>query len=154
MKTRAGMWIDHRKAVIVVVANEKEAVIEIRSNVDKGLRPSRGPRPRTEYGAQEAPPDDMRENEFMGHLNVYFDKVISCIREAESIFIFGPGEAKGELKRRIARNRVRGDLVYVETTDKMSDRQIAAKVRESFRLPARPQQPKRRGGPPHRSRRS
>jgi hypothetical protein len=141
------MWIDHRKAVIVVVSDAKEAVIEIRSGVEKQLRPSRGPRFRTEYGAQEAPPDDRQENEFMGHLNIYFDRIVSCIRDAESIFVFGPGEAKDELKKRIARNRLRGNLVYVETAGQMTDRQIAAKVRQSFRLPARTPQLKRRGGP-------
>ncbi len=35
---------------------------------------------------------------FTGHLNIYYDEVISCIRDAESILIFGPGEAKGQVK--------------------------------------------------------
>ncbi|MGB2630260.1 MAG: hypothetical protein WBD17_03385, partial [Candidatus Omnitrophota bacterium] len=67
-----------------------------------------------------------------GHLNIYYDAVISCIRDAEAILIFGPGEAKGELKKRIVKNKLCNRIVGIETIDKMTDRQIAAKVRRYF----------------------
>lgn len=135
-RTNVGLWIDHRKAVIVVIARMKEVVIEVRSHVEKQLRLSGGPRFKTEYGPQEAPPDDMQEAEFQGHLNIYFDKVISCIRDADSIMIFGPGEAKGELRKRLERARTDARITLVEKADRMTDRQIAAKVREHFMAPA------------------
>jgi hypothetical protein len=59
--------------------------------------------------------------------------VIACIRDAESILIFGPGEAKGELKKRLERNKLGGRIVGIETIDRMTDRQIAAKVRRYFK---------------------
>ncbi|MFO8240344.1 MAG: hypothetical protein R6T90_05025 [Dissulfuribacterales bacterium] len=46
--------------------------------------------------------------------------------------IFGPGKAKGELKKRLARDRLGEHIMAVETVDAMTDRQIAAKVREYF----------------------
>jgi hypothetical protein len=58
--------------------------------------------------------------------------VISHIRDADSILIFGPGEAKGELKKRLESKGLGGRIVAVETTDKMTERQIAAKVRAYF----------------------
>ena len=66
-----------------------------------------------------------------GQLHGYYDEVIAAIRDAESILIFGPGEAKGELKRRLETD-IGGRIIAVETVDKMTDRQIAAKVREYF----------------------
>jgi hypothetical protein len=42
----------------------------------------------------------------------------------------GPGEAKGELKKRIEINNLNGRIVDVETVDKMTDPQIVAKARE------------------------
>ena len=42
---------------------------------------------------------------------------------------FHPGEAKGELKKRLVRNKLGGRIVGIETIDRMTDRQIAAKVR-------------------------
>jgi hypothetical protein len=46
--------------------------------------------------------------------------------------IFGPGEAKGELKTRLESHKLGGRIVAVETVDNMTDNQIAAKVRDYF----------------------
>ena len=84
------------------------------------------------YESQQVPADDSRQKTFTGHLNIYYDAVIACIRNAEAILIFGPGEAKGELKKRLERNNLGGCIVGIQTVDKMTDRQIAAKVRQYF----------------------
>jgi hypothetical protein len=76
--------------------------------------------------------DDRRQRKLTGHLNIYYDAVIACIRDAETILIFGPGEAKGELKKRLETNKLSGRIVGIETIDKMTDRQVAAKVRQYF----------------------
>jgi hypothetical protein len=68
-----------------------------------------------------------------GELNTYYDAVASAVRDAESLLIFGPGEAKGEFRKRLEKNNLGGHVAAVETADKMTDRQIAAKVREYFR---------------------
>ena len=65
-------------------------------------------------------------------MNIYYDAVIASVGGAESILIFGPGEAKGELKKRLEKNRLGGRIAGVGTVDKMTDRQIAAKVRQYF----------------------
>ncbi|MGA2222511.1 MAG: hypothetical protein ABSH21_12200 [Verrucomicrobiia bacterium] len=51
---------------------------------------------------------------------------------ADSILLFGPGEAKGELKKRLERDNLGGRIVAIQTVDKMTDRQVAAKVHEYF----------------------
>ena len=132
MKTIVGLWIDHRKAVIAVVSDKGEETRVIESNVEKQPARFAGVRSTTPYESQKVPADDSREREFTGHLHGYYDEVIAAIRDAESILIFGPGEAKGELKRHLERDKLGGRIVAVETVDKMTDRQIAAKVREHF----------------------
>jgi len=132
MRKRVGLWIDHRKAIIVAVTDKGEEIGLIISKVEKQLRrsgdsPLRGP-----YESQKVPASDSRQKTFTGHLNIYYDAVVACIRGAESILIFGPGEAKGELKERLERKNLGGRIVGIETVDKMTDRQIAAKVRQYF----------------------
>jgi hypothetical protein len=68
------------------------------------------------------------------HLNIYYDAVIASIRDAESILIFGPGEAKGELKERLEKSGLAGIIVGVEAADKMTDHQITARVRQHFQV--------------------
>ena len=132
MKKQVGLWIDHRKAVVVIIADEREEIRLMVSNIEKQLRrsgdsPMKGP-----YESQQVPASDSRQKRFTGHLNIYYDTVIACIRDAESILIFGPGEAKDELKKRIERDKLGGHIVDVETVDKMTDHQIALKVRQYF----------------------
>ena len=132
MRTKVGLWIDHRKAIVVSVTEKGEEMVLIISKVEKQLRrsgdsPLKGP-----YESQQVPESDSRQKTFTGHLNIYYDAVIACIRDAEFILIFGPGEAKGELKKRLERSNLGGRIVGFETADKMTDRQIAAKVRQHF----------------------
>jgi stalled ribosome rescue protein Dom34 len=132
MNANVGLWIDHRKAVIVAVTDKGEEVKEIISHVEKQLGRFEGARSTTSYPAQLVPADDSRERDLTGHLDKYYDEVISHLRDAEVILIFGPGEAKGELKKRIERDKLSGRMAGVETADKMTVPQIAAKVRKYF----------------------
>jgi len=76
------------------------------------------------------PADDTRERDYMGHLANYYDEVIACIGDAETILIFGPGEAKGELKKRMEREKIGIRIVAMETADKMTEAQIVAKLKQ------------------------
>jgi hypothetical protein len=122
MTMQAGLWIDHRKAVIVIGSGDGETSRLIESNVERHPR----------YSGSEGTGEDTRERHFEGELDKYYDEVIECIRDAEGIFVFGPGEAKGELKTRLEHAGLGARIVGIETVDKMTDRQIAAKVREHF----------------------
>ena len=124
MKREVGLWIDHRKTVIVSVTDEGEETSLIRSGMEKHVRYS--------GAAQEDSAEDQRDTRFTGHLNRYYDHIISCIRDAESILILGPGEAKVELEKRLESEALSGRVVGIETVDKMTNRQIAAKVRQHF----------------------
>jgi hypothetical protein len=126
MKSAAGLWIDHRKAVIVMITDQREETKRITSNMEKHVRFSGG------SISEEGGAEDQRDREFTGHLTGYYDEVISCIRNVESILIFGPGEAKGELEKRLINTGLGKHIIGIETVDKMTDRQIAAKVRKHF----------------------
>ncbi len=132
MRTKVGLWIDHRKAIVVTVTDKGEEMGLIISTVQKQLRRSGDSPLKGRYEQQQVPADDSRQRTFTGHLNIYYEAVIACIGDAESILIFGPGEAKGELRKRLQRHKLGGRIADVQTVDKMTDRQIAAKVREHF----------------------
>jgi hypothetical protein len=132
MSTKVGLWIDHRKAIVVAVTDKVAEMALIISAVEKQARRFLNSRHEGPYEPQQVPADDSRQRAYTGHLNIYYDAVIASIRDAESILIFGPGEAKGELKKRLEGLNLGGRIVGVETVDKMTDRQIAAKVRQRF----------------------
>jgi hypothetical protein len=136
MTTKAGIWIDHRKAVIVTLTPEGEHTTLIASNVEKHPErasdsPLKGP-----YEARQVPADDSRQRALTGELNVYYDAVIAAIRDCGSLLIFGPGEAKVELHKRLLRAKLGGRVAAVQTEDKMTERQVVAKLRTHFGLGA------------------
>jgi stalled ribosome rescue protein Dom34 len=124
MKKNVGVWIDHRKAIIVSLGEKGEEIREILSDMEKHIRFS--------GGAQVASAEDQRDRRFTGHLDKYYDKVVSSIHDADSILILGPGEAKGEFVKRLRAESFGARIVGVETIDKMNYHELAAKVREHF----------------------
>ena len=153
MGTKVGLWIDHKKAIIVAITDNEEEMALVISNVDKQPRRYGGSPHKPPYESLHVRGDDILQRAFTGHLNVYYDAVIACIGDAESILIFGPGEAKGELKKRLERDKRGGRIAGVETVDKMTNRQVAARVRGHFATKP-PRTGSRRGHPTRSSDRS
>ena len=122
MKKQVGLWIDHRMTVIVTIKDEGEEIKKIKSNMEKHVR----------FTSEDGRGEDVRDRQFGNQLNNYYDEVIAYIRDAESIQIFGPGEAKGELKKRLEKANLGGHIVGIKPADQMTDPQIVAKVKEHF----------------------
>jgi hypothetical protein len=59
MKREVGLWIDHRKTVIVTIENEVEVTREIRSNIEKHVRFSSGTRSKAPNNSQGSIAEDM-----------------------------------------------------------------------------------------------
>ena len=132
MKKEIGLWLDHRDAIIVILTDGVEEIKHITSNSEKHIRYSGSSHSKTPEGLKEVTSEDQRDRKFDNQLNKFYDELIASIRDADSIQIFGPGEAKGELEKRLKHEQIKGQILASETADKMTDRQVAAKVREHF----------------------
>lgn len=135
MTNRVGLWIDHKKAVIVIVGEKGETIKKIESGV-KHIEFKGAPHPKVAYSAQYSQGDDQLDKQFLVHLNKYYEQVIAQLRGASRVLIFGPGEAKSELKARLARQKAVNPELSVEAADRMTDRQIVARVRKHFQEPS------------------
>ena len=102
MRTKVGVWIDQRKAIIVAVTEKGEKMSLIIQ------RPS------------------------MGKITIYYDAVMACIRDEESILLFSPDEANAEFKKHLETNNLGPHIVDNETVDNMTEHQIEARVRQHF----------------------
>jgi len=118
--------------VILTLNDDDESMQVIESGLGRHV-PYRGTaRSRTPYSAQYQKGDDQLDKQFDGYLNKYYEKVLVQLQGAEAVLIFGPGEAKAELKKRLEFQKNHIHIEGIETADKMTDRQIAAKVRKYF----------------------
>ena len=132
MSKEIGLWLDHREAIIVVLTDGGEVVKHILSDSGKHIRYSGSSHSKTPEGLKEVTSEDQRDRKFGNTLNAFYDEIIASLRDADSVQIFGPGEAKGELGKRIEHEGLKAHIVAVEAADKMTDHQISAKVRQHF----------------------
>jgi hypothetical protein len=126
MKKQAGVWIDHKEAFVVFIGEGTQEAHRTASEVEKHVRYS------GHAASQEGSADDQRDRQFAEHLGKFYDDVISHLSATDSVFILGPGEAKGELQKRFAAKGLGAKVVGVETADKMTAHQVSAKVRKHF----------------------
>lgn len=107
MTLKVGVWIDHQRAVVVMLREEQTDIKLIRLM------------------------------SFRGDLNVYYRTVSDCVCAASSILIFGPGAAKNELKRCLEEKCLSDCIFYSRDAGEMNHHQVAAAVTEFFKPPGR-----------------
>ena len=135
MDNKAGIWIDHRKAVIVFVSGGQVTATTVESDVGAHARYSGRAGYPTPDGPQAGGGEKKYEERYGQHLDRYYDDVIKQLGQPESVLIFGPGEAKLELKERLSPSKTFSErTVDIETADKPTDPQIVARVKEHFRI--------------------
>ncbi len=132
MTNKAGMWIDHKQAVLVLFNDSGTEVKKIKSGIQKPARIAGRAKPTTSYTKNDFLALDRREHKIEDHRKKYYDEVIASLRGTGTLLVLGPGEAKYEFCNRIKAQKLRVGIVELETTDKMTDRQLAAKVIEHF----------------------
>jgi stalled ribosome rescue protein Dom34 len=130
MNKKVGLWLDRNKAVIVSIARNIEARRIITSDMEHYVLYST-------VVPGDGSPENVRDRRFWNHLGEYYDKIIEHIRDATEILIFGPEEAKYELQKHLENEGLSEHIISVEEVGKLTDHQIADRVRKRF--PARSQ---------------
>jgi len=127
MNQQIGIWIDHSSAVIVSMSDSQVTTKTLESDVDAHPHYSGGRSPGGEKKYEQ------RHEE---QLDRYYDRVIGEVGRPEALLLFGPGEAKLELKERLGRSKQLSDCVVdLDTVDKLTEPQIVAKVKQHFAVP-------------------
>lgn len=133
MHHNVGIWIDHKKAVIVSASADRVTARTVESDIGPHARFSGRAGYPSPDGPQSGGGEKQYEERYDQHLDRYYDQVISQLGQPEAVLIFGPGEAKLQLKERLSRSKDLSErIVGVETTDKLTDPQIVAKVKEHY----------------------
>jgi hypothetical protein len=129
MTPLVAVWIDHEKAVLAFVRGEQVETTTLHSGLE--------PHPHW-AGSQEGGGEKKYEARRGHRLDHFYDGVIDQLHDAAALYLFGPGEAKLELQRRLARVKPLAQRpVSVENSDRLTDAQIAAKAREQATALAR-----------------
>jgi stalled ribosome rescue protein Dom34 len=131
MDRNVGLWIDHKQAFAIWSPDGTVQVIQ--SHIEPPSHFSGG----TQLGGKLNQKGDVElhhNDRFRLQLNKYYQQVILALREADSILIMGPGQAKTELEKAIKKHKdMQNRILKVETVDKMTKNQMIAYVQKFYK---------------------
>lgn len=128
---KVGIWIDHRKAVVIQIIDGVESRSVIKADVERFAGPSGGWRTKTPWGPQAKEDEHQRQDRYQHELVRFYKNVVHRIGHPDQLLVMGPAAAKNEFADLATKApELRGVPLAVEAADKMSERKIAAKVRE------------------------
>lgn len=132
MTMNAGIWIDHYRAVVILLTDEGQEMLQIRSDEGVSARSPAGLRAKNSYTPQDFAVEGKREQRVQMQLNSYYDQIIACVREAQGLVILGPAQAKVEFRNRLVSQNVKSHIAELKTPPTLTDDQIADYVRQHF----------------------
>jgi hypothetical protein len=134
---KMGIWIDHRKAIMVSLngGGENHKVDHIESGAENHYHFHGGAKSAGTSVAQsivkEQTSDERRKHQY----HEFYQRVIELCDKPGHLYIFGPAEAKLELKKemdKIKESRVTIDAV--DACDKLTEHEIISKVKNHFHV--------------------
>lgn len=130
-----GVWLDKEKAHIVTIDKEKEKLITISSQVEN-YHVSGGSGTKFKGGPQDVVQDSKYLEREKHQLKAYFKEILSQIKDANAIIIFGPAEAYKKFGKEIQDNYkdINTKVKDIKNADSMTINQIKALVRDFFKL--------------------
>ncbi len=131
MDRNVGLWIDHKQAYLIWYKEGRVDVIH--SEIVPPEHFSGG----TQLGGKLNQKGDMelRHNDrYRLKLTKFYKQVLAALKDTESVFVMGPGEAKVEFEKVLKRQKImQKRLLKVETADKMTKNQMIARVRKFYK---------------------
>jgi hypothetical protein len=132
MKSKAGIWIDRQHAILVAISSVGQEISHFAVGEPEPFPTTTESIAQHHHTPNDFQAEDRTERKEQAARQRMYDAVLSAISGVESLFILGPGEAKKEFAKHIESKRLRNMLVEIETSDKMTEPQLAAKVRQHF----------------------
>ena len=127
---KTGIWIDHRRAVIVTIEDGNESMQTIEGDMDRQHKAAGRRGNPTPWGPQVPVNEHKFQNNFKLHVTNFYKDVIKAIGKTDQLLVMGPAQAKHEFAGELEKVAdLRNVPLKVETADSMTDPQVAAKVR-------------------------
>ncbi len=132
---KVGIWLDQEKAYVITLSDRNEPLLEkIDSGVELTVRYAGEKKPYSHFGTTYSNEQGRKQRRQKQEREQYFKKLIDAVRDADSIYLFGPGKAKQELENAINRDHViRGKLVGMETEGRLTKNQMLRRVEKFYR---------------------
>lgn len=130
-----GVWIDTKEAIIVELIGGIPAIKKIKSLIESRIRiPGEG-KWFTRMGGQFLNFENKKKKKENIKIRRYLTDIIEEIKDSDEVILFGPGGIKSRLEKLMkSHNDLAVKILRVDTADSMTDKQVAARVKEYFKV--------------------
>jgi hypothetical protein len=132
MTTQAGIWIDKEHAVLVKISEAAEEIVRFHLDGHEADSQGAGSGSQGTHRPYEYMPEGRIERKKFADRKRMYVSLEEALDGTDSLLLIGPGEAKSEFAKHIALRRIPLTQFNVEVSDKMTEPQFAARVREHF----------------------
>lgn len=130
MKHKTGIWIDRQHAILVSITEHAQEISHFAVDAPESFPATNESNAQHSYTPRDFQPEDRVERKEQAARKKMFDSVLGSIMGVESLLLLGPGEAKKEFAEHIKSKRLKKLHVEIETSDKMTEPQLAARIRQ------------------------
>lgn len=134
MNKAIGIWVDHRKAVLVSFEAGAATISHLESDVEPHVHSSGGWRSGGTAGVQSITKENTADERRKHQRHAFYQEIIKALGATGVIYLLGPGEAKNELIKEI--EKMKGSqltISAVETCGKLTEPQLVAKMKTFFK---------------------
>lgn len=137
----AGIWIDSREAKIVFLEGSKIEIKTLFSGAERNPKYFGEKSKKTVRGFAGFDYKSSQESHYREELKRYYRSVINAVSGSDSLYIFGPAEAKINLEKEIRKDqRLSDSILKVESCDVLTQNQLIEKVSQfykAYKMPVR-----------------
>jgi hypothetical protein len=135
MNTVAGMWIDYRKASIVILSDKGERSLQIQSNVEKHPGRTNGRRFANSFDSPLIQADNRQKRGNSKNIEGFYEKVLSCLGDTGFVLIYGSDKEKGEFQKFIEQNNSYYHMaVTMKSVEEMTTDQLSERLHHYFKI--------------------
>ena len=127
-----GVWLDGKEAVLVYLGDGEISREHVTSEIDSQPRYDGEGNQESRFGTQFLSGETKRDRARDQQEEAYLKKLEERLKPYSEVLLFGPAEMKRRLAKRIESGRASRISVAVKNSDKLTENQIAAFVREHF----------------------
>lgn len=134
MKKQAGIWIDTKQAVIILLKKGSEDIKIVNSSIEGRARDAGGKKLFSRFGIQFSNVQKKKATRKIHEVQDYFKEVVNEIKDTDEVVLFGPAKIKTELEKYMLNQSLSAPVITrVETTDNnMTHNQMVAWVKKFY----------------------
>jgi hypothetical protein len=133
-KKNIGVWLDHSKAVLIDLTQEKAIIKKIHSDKESQIRFRGEHGLGTQLGNYRSTNNEHHQhNRKQKLMHEYYHLLSECLIHYDEILLFGPTTAKKELYNKLKTDKHFEDKnIHIQSTDVLSENQMIAATKIFF----------------------